>query len=247
MSTDRKVNTKEWMTIPVLPCVSLDETMDFWESLGFVRTYYQNRPYQYGVVERGGYELHFGRVKGLQPENSYNGCLIMVADVQQVHKEFSECLKAHYGKVLHAGLPRISRMKLGATRFTLTDPSGNSVIFISLGEDDGEAYDLPDQEGLSPLQRKLALTLRFRDFKNDDEAAAKTLDAALRHIQGENAIDVAEALLTRADLARERNEAEVEAKCYAKLVELQLSKQEVEMLRQKVEITGEIEQLLDGS
>lgn len=50
-------------------------TLFFWEALGFTVTYRQDSPYQYGVFERGGYELHFGRVKGMDPANSHSGCL----------------------------------------------------------------------------------------------------------------------------------------------------------------------------
>lgn len=249
MSTDTQASKdKDWMTIPVLPCVSLDETMEFWQRLGFERTYYQNRPYQYGVVERGGYELHFARVKGMQPEEGYNGCLIMVTDLQRVYEAFSSILKAHYGKVPHSGIPRISRMKPGGTRFTLTDPSGNSVIFINLGEADAEEYDTPDREGLTPFQRKLAMALRYRDFKNDDDAAAKTLDTALKQTAGENAVDIAEALLIRADLARVRNEPEVEATCYADLGALRLSVEELTMLKQRVSwMSDQISRMMGGN
>src|SRR5690606_35403390 len=105
---------REWLTIPTLPCIEIEETLSFWELLGFKITYKQTRPYQYGIVERGGFELHFGRVKGMHAgSNLYNGCLIMVSDAGKVYTEFTQIFKANLGKIPHSGIPRISRMRPG--------------------------------------------------------------------------------------------------------------------------------------
>ncbi len=147
------MNPKEWISVPVLPCVALGDTLGFWENLGYAVTYRQDKPYAYGVVERGGYQLHFARIKGLDPGSAYHGCLVMVSDVVQVHAAFCERLKLQLGRVPVAGLPRISRMKPGQTRFTLTDVSGNSIIFIRFGQEDQDNYEKAEQAGLSPLQK----------------------------------------------------------------------------------------------
>ncbi|WP_437638658.1 hypothetical protein [Sorangium sp. So ce854] len=214
------MHSREWLTIPVLPCVSIGETLSFWEALGFTVTYRQDRPYQYGVVERGGHELHFGRVKGVDPANCHSGCLIMVTDAQRTHQAFSRSLRELLGRAPTSGLPRISRVRPGQTRFTVTDPSGNSVIFIQLGEDDGSAYDRADDPTLTPLQRAVARALRLRDFKEDDAAAARALDAALERIDGERGASAAEALRLRAELARAMNEPARERACLARIDEL---------------------------
>jgi hypothetical protein len=228
------MHNKEWATVPVLPCVELEETLAFWELLGFTTSYRQLRPYQYGAVGRGGYELHFIRVKGIDPSNNYSCCLIMVADAEKVHQEFSHAFKKGYGKVPGAGTPRISRMKPGQTRFTLTDVAGNSIVFISYGEKDQEIYSKADEATLTPLQKSIATAIRFSDFKNDDRAAAKTLDAALKREGRESKLDIAEALLMRLDLARILKEQKREKECRTGLMSLMITVDELALLKQRL-------------
>src|SRR5690606_41034783 len=79
MKMTAKTPYRTWVTVPTLPCAAIEETLTFWETLGFEITYKQTRPYQYGVVTPGGSELHFGRVKGMEAaSNLYNGCLVVV-------------------------------------------------------------------------------------------------------------------------------------------------------------------------
>lgn len=197
---------KEWMSAPILRCVSLDDTLAFWGMLGYQTTYYQNRPYKYGVVERGGYSLHFFYEKGYVPGKIYSACLVAIKDAAATYAEFTQSLRKHMGKVATSGLPRISRMKPGQTRFTVTDPSGNSVIFVSMGEVDQEAYEAADQAGLTPIQKATALAIRLRDFKEDRGAAAKVLDTALKNTGGETAADIVRAMQIRRELAEEADE-----------------------------------------
>ncbi|MES2640715.1 MAG: hypothetical protein V4850_14565 [Myxococcota bacterium] len=189
-------------TIPALPCVSLDDTLALWVALGFVVTYRQKAPSAYGVVARDGYELHFFGMKGLDPAAAFSTCLVMMPEVENLHAEFAERLRQALGRSPAKGLPRISRMRPGQSRFTLTDPNGNSVIFIKYGaqdEEDAQAYKDPS---LTPLQRAIRLAARLRDFHNDDLAAAKALDTALARVGDESPLDRAEALSARAELAR---------------------------------------------
>src|SRR3546814_5196916 len=117
-----KMYRKKWVTAPILPCVAIEETLAFWEMLGFEITYKQTRPYQYGVVTRGGSELHFGRVKGMDATGHlYNGCLVVVPAVEAVYREFTATFKEKLGRIPHSGIQRISRMKPGPTRLPLTD------------------------------------------------------------------------------------------------------------------------------
>ncbi|HZJ09174.1 MAG TPA: hypothetical protein VFD39_05725, partial [Trueperaceae bacterium] len=67
-------------TIPALPCISLDETLEFFTAIGFAVTYHQKAPNPYGVVARDGYELHLFGLKGLKPEENFSTCLVMVPD-----------------------------------------------------------------------------------------------------------------------------------------------------------------------
>ncbi|MFD3163948.1 hypothetical protein [Herpetosiphon sp. NSE202] len=189
-------------TIPALPCVDLDQTIDFWHNLGFTVSYTQRKPSPYAVINAEDYCLHFFGLKHLPPAENYSTCLIIVAEVEQLHQQFAARLKASLGKVPAQGFPRISRMKPGQSRFTLTDNAGNSIIFIKQGDEDeaaSQAYLNPDQ---SPLQRALAVAARLRDFKNDDQAAAKTLDNALARYSDAPALEYAQVLLARRELAQ---------------------------------------------
>jgi hypothetical protein len=225
---------RKWISIPVLPYVSVDATLTFWETLGFAITYRQDKPYKYAVVERQGCQLHFVHFKGAEASAVYTGCLIMIYDVEQVHKEFSDSLKATLGKIPTSGLPRISRMKPKQTRFTITDPSGNSIIFIQLGTKDEEDYKVADQEGLSPLGKAIALAVRLRDFKEDYLAAAKTLDNLLKKdLEKADNHEHAEALIMRAELARILNDKNKEAQCYELLTELDVASDKILELKAK--------------
>lgn len=225
---------KQWITTPILPCDSIDETLAFWEILGYKITYKLTRPYQYGIVERGGYELHFGRVKGMNPTaNYFSGCLVVVADARSVYHEFTGSLKASLGKVPNTGIPRISRMKPDATRFTLTDVSGNSIIFVSFGEKDEEVWQKAENKSQNPLQKAIAAAARFRDYKNDDVAAAKILDTVLARPGNESKNDTAEALMMRIELAGSLNEPERATACRLQLETLSLSKEELNALQLK--------------
>lgn len=109
-------------------------------------------------------------------------------------------------------------MRPGQTRFTLTDPNGNSVIFIKYGPEDEARAQAYKDETLTPLQKAVRLAERLRDYHLDDHAAAKALDVALRKVGDESVEDRRAALLMRAELARaqddnplaERLEAEAE-------------------------------------
>lgn len=206
-------------TIPALPCVSLGESLAFWEALGFEVTYRQKAPNPYAVIHYDDYDLHLFGLKQLKPEENFSTCLIIVPEVEQLHGEFVSRLRAALGRVPGRGFPRISRMKPGQTRFTLTDVAGNSVIYIKRGGKDEAAAEEYKQAGLSPLRRAVAVAARLRDFKNDDGAAAKALDGALaRHT--EPRADFAAALEARIELAEAMGDAEMARELSARLREL---------------------------
>src|SRR5690554_1284779 len=196
-------------TIPALPCVSLDETLEFWSALGFDITYRQKAPSPYGVVARDGYELHLYGLKGLDPGTAFTTCLVLVPEVEELHAEFSASLRTALGRSPAKGLPRISRMRPGQSRFTLTDPNGTSVIYIKYGPEDeakAQAYTDPD---LTPLQSAIKMAERLRDYHLHDHSAAKALDNALKRADDEAPQDRETALLMRAELARAMDDEEL--------------------------------------
>jgi hypothetical protein len=189
-------------TIPVLPCVSPDETLDFFGALGFEVTYKQTRPYLYLALRRGEVELHYGKApSGLDPaEETSGGCLVMTDDVAGYHRDFTDALRARYGKVLAKGRPRITRFRPGQTRFTAIDPSGNNIVFISTEEPVELEYG--GSKKLTGLAKAIDNARILRDFKTDPAAAARALDSGLRrHRATASTREVARALANRAEVA----------------------------------------------
>src|SRR5262249_34217237 len=135
-------------------------------------------PYVYGAVRRGGIELHFGSPpKGFDPKEESSGCLIMVNEVASYHLMLTDALRAKYGKVPASVLPRLTRFREGQSRFTLTDPSGNAIIFIQ--RDEPEELEYGGSKELTGLAKVLDNARIYSEFKNDDARAAKVLDSAL--------------------------------------------------------------------
>lgn len=190
--------------------------------MGYVVTYRQKAPNPYGIIRYDDYELHLFGLNQLRPEDNYSTCLVIVAEVEPLHALFAERLRASLGRVPNKGFPRISRMKPGQTRFTLTDVAGNSVIFIRRGVEDETAAEEYKQAGLTPLQRALAVAARLRDFKNDDAAAAKALDGALARHE-EPTLDYARALAARIELADAMDEPHLARELADRLRQLPLS------------------------
>lgn len=221
--------------IPCLPCISLTETLDFYQAIGFEVTYQQASPYVWAATKRGGFNLHFYGLKGLKPEECHSCCLVQVDDPEPLHKTFSEALRAKLGKLPVAGFPRITRFKPGQTRFTVVDPNGNSVVYLRRDEPEGK-----DQK-LTGLAKALATATRLRDSKNDDASAAKVLDVALARYQDAPPLDRARALAARAELAVALGEVELLRAVRAELQAIDLPDQDREKYRHELEAADALE------
>ncbi|KYF70181.1 hypothetical protein BE15_07155 [Sorangium cellulosum] len=219
------------MMIPVLPCVSLPETLAFYGALGFEVTHRQTTPNVYAATRRGDIHLHFMGMKKLDPRQAYTTCLVLVPEVEPLHETFAEGLRKAYGKLPVAGLPRISRMRKGQSRFTVVDVAGNSVVFIQQGapdddEEEGAAGSRPDAPSNSHMGKALRAAARLRDFKNDDAAAARVLDVALAREAPAAPLERARALAARLELAVVLGEAERARALRAAIGEAPLSDEE---------------------
>ncbi|MBT2452808.1 glyoxalase [Streptomyces sp. ISL-43] len=189
-------------TVPMLPCVSPEETLAFYRALGFEVTYEQTRPYLYLAVEWSGFGLHFTKpAAGVDAaKEDAGGCLVMVDAVAPYHAAFTEAMRQAYGKVLSSGRPRITRYRPGASRFTLVDPSGNSVIFIQ--RDEPQELEYGGSKKLTGLAKALDNARILREFKGDDRAAFRAVTSGLRrHGAKAAAVDRALALATLMELA----------------------------------------------
>ncbi|MEZ7127982.1 glyoxalase [Nonomuraea sp. AD125B] len=189
-------------TVPLMPCASLEETLAFYEALGFEATYKQSKPYVYLALQWSGFQLHFGPApKGLDPAREESGsCLVMVDAVAPYHAAFVAAMRRVYGKVLASGLPRITRYRPGASRFTLVDPSGNSILFIQ--RDEPAELEYGGSKKLTGLAKALDNARILREFKNDDLQAFRALKSAMRrHHANASAVERAIALCHLIDLA----------------------------------------------
>ncbi|BCB76912.1 hypothetical protein GCM10022251_48350 [Phytohabitans flavus] len=214
-------------TVPLLSCVAPEETLAFWRALGFATTYEQTKPYLYLAFRWSGFELHYGRAaSGIDPaQEQTGGCLVMVDAVAPYHAAFTEAMRSTYGKVLAKGLPRITRYRPGASRFTVMDPSGNSIIFIQ--RDEPAELEYGGSKQLQGLARVLDNARILREFKHDDLAAFRALNSGLRrHGDSASTVDQAVALAVLIELSTALEQPERVPEWGARLSQLVLTAQE---------------------
>ncbi|WP_020417359.1 hypothetical protein [Amycolatopsis sp. ATCC 39116] len=153
------------LTIPALPCPSIDEIASFYEMLGFEVTYRQTRPNPYLSVRREDINLHFFGMDGYDPAQSYSTCIVVVPDIHGLFEQFAAAMRKRHGKLLISGIPRMTRPRLRNDRYTgfaVIDPGGNW-IRITRAQPEPEATTrlakaIPGQQR-RPQQLVLALVV----------------------------------------------------------------------------------------
>jgi hypothetical protein len=230
--------------IPALPCASITEVLEFYVALGFEITYQQAKPNTYGVVKRDGIELHFFSMKGYEPANSYTTCLVLVPDVDALHKAFSAGLKAKYGKVPLSGIPRMNKPNTnnagGDKRFNIVDPGGNWIRVIQQAT--GGDAKKPVEKSASKLARMVQTAAVLADSKGDHPAAAKLLDSSLAQAEGEPAIERVRALVLRVGVAVAMDELALAREIVSKIRGMELTANERELLGKAFEQMAEFEE-----
>lgn len=212
--------------VPLLHCTDPDRTREFWQAMGFRVTWDQQRPYVYLAFAWEDFELHYGSAPdGLDPAREHTGgCLVMVDAVGPYHARFTTAMRAAYGKMLGKGLPRITRFRPEASRFTVMDPNGNSIIFIQRDEPQPE-YGGSSQ--LTGLAKVLDNARVLREFKTDDKAAFRALNSGLRrHAASATAVERATALAALIELSTVLGEPERVPEWGARLCEITLTPEE---------------------
>lgn len=234
-------------TVPGLHTHDPRATLDFFESLGFEVTWKQFRPYVYLAFSWSGFELHYsGAPKGLDPAQEHTGgALVMVDAVAPYHEAITAAMRAEHGRVLSRGLPRVTRFRPGASRFTLMDPSGNSLIFIQRDEPEGLDYGgSPELEGIA---RALDQARNFREFKNDDLAAYRHLKSALRrHAETSSALDRALAHATLVELSLALDDPEQARVWRTELEAVELTEEERQRVERELDHAIRLEEWRDG-
>src|SRR5687768_15496716 len=118
------------VTVPLLPCPSIDDIESFYGALGFSTTYKQRKPNACVGLQREDLNLQFFEIAGFDPEQSYGSCLVLTSDIAGLHRAFATGMRTAYGKVLVSGIPRMTRPRArknadGVGGFSVVDPGGN--------------------------------------------------------------------------------------------------------------------------
>lgn len=226
-------------TYAILPCRDLDESIAFYETLGFKRTYRQLRPNPCAVVALEDIQIHLACFDGFKPEDSYGSVIIVVPDPDALYRAFAAGLREKYGKLPVVGIPRIlrPRKKYGTvTGFSVVDPGGNWLRIYKLGDTEEEAA-AEKAEGLAQIVKVAA---RLGDAKGDEAAALKTLENGLKRFPEAPAVDRAKAYLYRAELAVRTNNRDLAQSSLALAKSLDLTDTERDMLADEFEHVVEV-------
>lgn len=212
-------------TYAILPCRDIDESISFYETLGFKRTYRQVRPNPSGVVALEDIHIHLAGIDGFKPEDSYGSVIITVPDPDSLYRDFASKLREAYGKLPVAGIPRIlrPRKKYGTVSgFSIVDPGGNW-LRISKSGDTEQEDSAKETEGLAGF---INVAARLGDAHGDEKQALKTLESGIKRFPDAPAIDRAKAYLYRAELAVRTKNLKLAKSSFALAKSLELSDDE---------------------
>ncbi|MEQ4305915.1 VOC family protein [Plantactinospora sp. B6F1] len=252
------------LAIPGLPCRDLDDVLPFYTALGFEVTYRQQRPNPYAAVRRGGIELHFFAVPQFDPADSMGSVVLLVPDTGELHTAFAAGLRAAFGKVPVAGIPRMTRPRRRqgtAAGFTVVDPGGNWLRISRHGDPDeastsgtsgtgdgGSAGADGSGDRTGPggrLTRVVATAARQADSHGDESAAIRVLENGLaRHADAAPAQRLP-ALVYLAELRWRTGDPEAAARLLAEVDAVELSADERAALATDLATAAEIRAELD--
>ncbi len=238
-------------TIPILPCISINDTLDFYVMLGFEIIYQQERPNTYACVKRGGIELHFFSMKGYDdPATSYSTCSVITADVDTLYQDFVARMRQRHHKVLVVGIPRMTplRDKAGHTRgFNVIDPGGNWIRIAQYrGVPDGEDETERKKDKISKLEKAWRMAEILAD-KGDPEIAARTLDTALARHEDATLVQRVQALVVRATLALTMEDSALARRLLEEVRHLPLMDEERGALGEELQRAADLEAMLVAS
>jgi hypothetical protein len=234
------------ITVPLLPCRSINEIVEFYTMLGFERTYYQLRPNPCVGLQREDLQMQFFGMPDFRPEDSYGSCVVLVPDTGALFEAFAAGMRKTHGKLLVSGIPRMTRPRkrknvADAAGFSVVDPGGN---WIRIFHNTVAAEDSTD-EPVSQLAKVMRNAVVLGDSKGDTRQAARILDGALTRDRGSAPVtDMVEALAYRAELALRAEDMTAARNALARARALTLSEGEREKLGETLAGLDDVEAVL---
>ncbi|MEV4279613.1 VOC family protein [Actinoplanes xinjiangensis] len=230
------------VTVPLLPCASIDDIEAFYRVLGFRTTYVQRKPYACVGLQREDLNLQFFEIAGFDPEQSYGSCIVLTWDIAELHRAFAAGMRAAYGKVLVSGMPRMTRPRArknadGVGGFSVIDPGGN---WIRVFQNTATA-PTPAPAPAGRLANVLANAVVLADSKGDAGQAVRILDSALARPQADDdPVTHVEVLVYRAELAMALNDRETATEMLARVEHIALDEDETERAAPTFEIAADL-------
>ncbi|MEU7775310.1 VOC family protein [Micromonospora taraxaci] len=230
------------VTIPLLPCASIDDIATFYAALGFHSTHQQRKPNPYVALRREDLHLHFFEMPGFDPEQSYGSCLVLTSDIEELHRAFAAGMRTAYGKVLVAGIPRMTRPRArrnadGLGGFSVIDPGGNWIRVVQ----NPATAPTPESLPAGRLAKALANAVVQGDSRGDAHQAVRILDSALAHPQpDDDPVAQVQVLVYRAELAMVLHDHETAAEMLARANRVVLTADETERAASTFEAAADL-------
>ncbi|MDI6104605.1 VOC family protein [Actinoplanes sp. NEAU-A12] len=230
------------VTIPLLPCASIDDIETFYGFLGFSTTYKQRKPNPFVALQREDLHLQFFEIAGFDPEQSYGSCIVLTSDIAELHRAFAAGMRAAYGKVLMSGMPRMTRPRArknadGLGGFSVIDPGGN---WIRVSQKPATT-PTPVPAPAGRLAKALANAVVLADSKGDAGQAVRILDSALARPQADDdPVTHVEVLVYRAELAMTLQDRETATEMLARVERITLNADETARAAPTFEIAADL-------
>ncbi|GIJ76627.1 hypothetical protein SAMN05443287_108142 [Micromonospora phaseoli] len=232
------------VTVPLLPCASIDDIASFYGVLGFSTTYKQRKPNPCVGLQREDLHLQFFEIAGFDPEQSYGSCLVLTSDIAELHRAFATGMRAAYGKVLVSGMPRMTRPRArknadGLGGFSVIDPGGNWIRVFQNAATMPTPAPAPAPAGR--LAKALANAVVLADSKGDVGQAVRILDSALARPQADDdPVIHVEVLVYRAELAMALHDRETATEMLARVEHIALNADETGRAAPTFEIAADL-------
>ena len=111
------------IAIPTLPARNVEETVAFYDRLGFKMVFRTpDEEGGYAILRRGSFELHFFLWPDLDVESNYTGAYLRVDDVDSLYEEFTAARLPARGAPSLGG---IEKKFYSMREFRVVDPNGN--------------------------------------------------------------------------------------------------------------------------